>query len=1436
MVKHIDVERRFASTNEQSLSDPDYLSYFSELPEGVKNWEDVLKASPTVILAEGRCGKTYEFQRQVRQLQAEGKYAFFVPLERLHDEEFADALEAADIDAFNAWRASPSDDSFFFLDALDELKLRDGTLRKAVKSVAKAIQPHTHRASVIVSCRPSDWKSHIDHQELRVFCASKEPKTAAVSEDAEAVFLSIVSKDEYADDAKDTYSDQGDSVNRSDLQILTLLPLSKPEIKAFAEKHSPQHATAFQSHIEDNDLWHLYRLPVEIMDCLDQIEEGQNLGRLDDQVSYGVRKRLSETSDGKRQSLSLEQATEGSERLALALYLLKRRSLKTEETDDQQALGVPDILTDWSPDEQKELIGRPLFDPSGVGAVRFHHRSSQEYLAASRLKKLYEAGMPHREFLEVLFSEVGAEKVVKPSMAPIAAWLSLWLSEVRKQVLQRQPELLFRQGLPSALPIELKREILIAYVQKYADKDWCRTGVDPDNLRRVASPELGDTVRELWSHGYTGHDSRELLLDFIWAGKIASCVDLAVEALSDNNIGSRHQLYAAWGICAAGTDEQKRQLVEAIVSRKIDERIVRSVLPDLVPASIPIDQACVVIDNLNEVPRTVHGVNYTIYQIAKRSDLTRAELIALRDHLANTIWNERSDDCKIYQTRSAKDHYQDGLIAACRQTIPDCADEYEDWARAVAIAEHFGERDHSIIAKTETEEIWKAIRSNTSLRESYFWACVKIADDIEGKEDDWGRFIRSISDLRRTTNLGEDDKDWLLTYLSRSPVSENRGVTFEAVKYFFDLKNDKDFAKAVSKAIEDRDDWKEQLSAILNREPREPDEYEIRMQKRQKKHQRKERKRVADWKKWRAEVLADPDFLMGTDKRLGVLYDAQKVISQGTDRNGNWGHWDSGIIKNTFGTDFLARYRKELGVFWRETEVELPSERPKEKRNSYYNNWLLALAAVKAEAELQGWAAKLSADEAVRAARVSCIELNGFGSFYRELDAAHPNAFRDVIAKEASAQLERLAETGDSGIFHDVHFQGTANMKSALASAIAPRLDNFTYAEGESSKNALEYAIRVISSHGSQSDIEQAIAAVSASDRSNHPWPAFFRLSALAILDPEKGCRELLREIRELKTPKQRSYAVSAFVAVFGNGRDRPTVDLNAIPVEKRIPLVRDLVIRAYQAIRRDEDTNRADGGVYTPNERDNAQDARSYLFETLLSVKQPGVLSIIHELAEAPEFAHMPDRLRQMAYELAAEISDTAAYTLDAFKSLDREGAFVPHDDRSLFTAMMTRLDAFEHDLLHADDSPVDILRKADQETELRRFIANWLRNNDRGVFDFTQEAVAKDERRTDVRLHPKSLNHRYAAIEVKRETWSLSELEKALTDQLVGRYLRHKNCQVGCLLICQRQSKMWHNPNGGAQWNLTDLVSYLQSVADRITADRPEFHIAVKGIDYSN
>lgn len=1481
MTTYVPIARRFALAEKEELRDPDFSSYFSHEPDGIYRWQDLLEMTPVVILGEGRSGKTREFQEQVDILKSSGRFAFFLPLERLHDENLESVLIDEDIEDFEAWKVSNSQVGYFFLDALDELKLREGSLRAAVKKLRLGCEPHLARMRLIVSCRPADWQSQIDSRHLEPFCVAQacslkvlgefqtsdkqqkiysfgsgrgwEPKNTLIriydwlksaftrsvsgcsSGDrygSKEFFLEVISRSdavqgELTSSHKD---DQGEE--RNSPTVVALLPLSQSEVKEFSGNYAPEHSGSFCDHLETYDLWHLYRLPAEIVDALDQMVTGVPLGTMQEQLRLGIQRKLREEQKNKRRALSVERAQEGAERIALALFLLKRRTVKVEDSDDQERLDIGDILTDWTFEEQQELIGKSLFDPSGVGSVRFHHRATQEYLAAMRLHHIRERGMHERDLFALLFSEIGGEEVVKPSMAPVAAWLALWHGDIRRLLLEREPGLLFRQGLPSALSMEVRAEVLRAYIPYYAGKGWCRAGIGHEELRRVAHPNLGSLVRELWKDAYTGHDSRELLLEMIWLAPMPDCTDLSLTAALDDALGPDHRTYASWGVLAAGTSDQKRTLAEAVLNAALPQRVIRNILPEAVPFLINIDDFLTIVAELDLVPNSIHGLNYTIYRTVKSEALNREERTTLRDRLADAIWSTRLPNCQMYNAQSEKDHYRDALMASCSETMPYGDGDCSAWAWALAVAVHFGERHESIIARKETEAIWSALNDSLGLREAYFWACLALADGVESQEGDWPRFIRAFSETRRSLYCNDGDQQWLLNAVGPETSDDRRGVVFQALIYFFDLRQDYELAEAIEARVGDRDDWLKILHNVRNPQPLPPNEWEIRNEEIRTERKRKEEKRLADWLAWRTEVLGDQDYLMGGDRRLSVLLDANKVIKQGASRDSTWGHWDSSIVARALGAGFLDRYRQELSVFWRETDVRLRSERTTEERNSYPQTWLLALVAVKAEAEAINWPASLSDDDAVKATRIACIELNGFGAYVSELDEVHPRAVAGVVADEALAQLQLLQEVGQAEIFHDVLYHGTVNMKVAVASRIASYVSDFLSVENDGAKNALEYAIRIIAENGNVEDRRLAIDSLEEAVEKGASSQIGFVIWLISNLDPEIGCQHLLDVTEDLSSLEKRRNAISVFAAVFGDRHSRHVPDLLAIHRDRTPFLLKKLVLRAYQVVRREDDIGHE--GTYSPCLRDNAQDARSFLLESFFTIKSTETLAAMHELAEKPEFSHMSDRLHQMAYETAAQISDMTAYPLAAFQVMDRDGAFIPVDHRSLLTAMMTRLDSFERDILHAEDTPIEALRRLDQETDLRRFITNWLRGRDRGVFDFTQEAVVVDENRTDIRFHPRSMQG-YATVELKRETWSVRELETALSKQFVGQYLQHENCRAGCLLICMAKRKSWKHPGTGAMMSLREVIDHLGIIARKIMEERPELHIAVKGIDYS-
>ena len=95
--------------------------------------------------------------------------------------------------------------------------------------------------------------------------------------------------------------------------------------------------------------------------------------------------------------LAPAKARQGAERLAATMTLGKSFTLISpgQEPDPALASGALDpavVLDTWTDAERNALLRRGIFAPSTYGRVRFHHRSTQEYLTACWLKRLLDGG------------------------------------------------------------------------------------------------------------------------------------------------------------------------------------------------------------------------------------------------------------------------------------------------------------------------------------------------------------------------------------------------------------------------------------------------------------------------------------------------------------------------------------------------------------------------------------------------------------------------------------------------------------------------------------------------------------------------------------------------------------------------------------------------------------------------------------------------------------------------------------------------------------------------------------------------------------------------------------------------------------------------------------------------------------------------------------
>jgi hypothetical protein len=526
MIPFVDLQREFRELSRREFEHPDLLaSPYDRDPSKREGWAEVLRYPRVLLLAEAGSGKTREMREQVGRLNAEGKYAFFVELERLRDENDRGMPWLEESPSFLKWRADRHAPGWLFLDAVDELKLTQGNLERALSRVARALKGLLDRVHVVMSCRPTDWRPESDLATFLGRLPITPPTSWALRDE---IFLASLS------------SHDGSRFARKDVHAVVLVPLSHHQIEMFSRALGVPDPRVFLEEILAEDAVPFADRPFDCLQLAQTWIASGRLGSCSDQHESSVTLGLKEDPERAERGtpLSDTRARQGAERLAFALPLTRTLTIRAPEQvlDIDRAGGVLDcaqILPDWSEGERKALLRRPIFDPATYGRVRFHHRSIQEYLAACHLKQLRAEGMPAPKLSRFLFAERYGVAVVIPSMRCIAAWLALWDEDVQRELIKREPEALLSLGDPERLPLDVRAKALRAYATACEEGASGGLVLTHRQVRRVAHPQLTSVIRELWGKGLRNNEVRKLMLDLVEQGSIRERVDVAGVELAD---------------------------------------------------------------------------------------------------------------------------------------------------------------------------------------------------------------------------------------------------------------------------------------------------------------------------------------------------------------------------------------------------------------------------------------------------------------------------------------------------------------------------------------------------------------------------------------------------------------------------------------------------------------------------------------------------------------------------------------------------------------------------------------------------------------------------------------------------------------------------------------------------------------------------------------
>ena len=250
------------------------------------------------------------------------------------------------------------------------------------------------------------------------------------------------------------------------------------------------------------------------------------------------------------------------------------------------------------------------------------------------------------------------------------------------------------------------------------------------------------------------------------------------------------------------------------------------------------------------------------------------------------------------------------------------------------------------------------------------------------------------------------------------------------------------------------------------------------------------------------------------------------------------------------------------------------------------------------------------------------------------------------------------------------------------------------------------------------------------------------------------------------------------------------------------------LVWIAFRTIRVEEDRDRTGSGGYTPDERDHAEEARGCCFQSTRRKHQAEPPSMpCFASRSIPTVRSLLPGCEAIARHRAAEDSESAPWPPAEPFAFERSYETAPHTARDLQRVALRRLADIQHELLHGDFAQGATLSALPDEPAVQNWVADRLRLKQGRAYSIEREPHVVGEKEPDVRFRAKATDAS-VAMEIKvTESWTLPDLEAALTDQLCGRYLRAKDARYGILLLVHQKART--KGMGGSRDRCVSLAS---------------------------
>jgi hypothetical protein len=1400
-MQYFDLNRRFVEREEY---DADEL-IASEVRGKRLDWSKVLNSRFCVVVAPANFGKTTEMEHRASQMRASSKMAVFIALRALADRGSVEkALTVDELEAFKAWRASPTETLTLFVDSLDEAAAgKRESIEYLVRDLADAVSWPNDRVNWVLSTRPAVLTPTVFEKlsEILVRPASTIRETAA-------------SKSSTVANSNAATSTTDEIIELEKLRIFSMAPLeSKQALLYLAGRHSNVDGAQLLSLAHERGLSGFTKNPggLDILasidmlssppDCLTEVFK-RVVGAI--QVLRASDRRLADAGVG-----TVELLGQAAQRLAAAGQVCQLVNIEMPPASleiPQKALSARLIATPILNEEAiKQLLNSQLCIDVGFHQVKIYPNELSPFLAAQRLASLAESPEQALRLIQnFTWVAPSGEQGVQREFLPLMGWLATLNPHCRTVILQYEPQALafFGDLRNNAIPLADAQEALTESIRRLVEQgDHPGRGMfslTSENHWQAGPARLAPVIATLFAKYGKHYAARELLMD-IAAASVSDILRMPVLRQSGNDysrlLGDRAGVQYLLDV---GTADDFKGLAAALVSSDtVEDSLAALLLRRLGWNHISAVQVSRIVNQQFVKDGSFFSIPYLFDSEEFLASATFEQLYKVGRNMVLRV--ARLSDRKQRRTRNGRrstDQYVEMAVGVVAALVTRHDAQYtQKAARLCLVLQHaLLESDFSSDAK----ELRATLESNTSVRRAL------LAQVAEQRRLDDTQLLYEVFGYRSACHYQQEDID--------------------------SIKNPR--LASVSKHYQQR------LAAAPASLP----------SKAQRRSGSDGLKVDAKSKKALKSRLAG---ITDASSKGDLAWVAGWLLQTNTDSR--YGEVDFAVFRRAAGNEIADAAQAGLMRLWREEAPRYDEEGPR----TTYNITAAGLQGLHLELQQGENLTQFSESEVRQALRYGTFEINGYPKWFWPLVATH--------ATTAISELSKIAAETGNGTVSKEHAE---NLFTSLSDAPEPAREVLTplawdyLIKHKTSRDwvaeqilgtVLEKPATTLRTQFQRTAM-RAMKHAFKSPIPAEPDAAQVALRSNAVMWAAHWLTSFPTSFQDAVNqwgPKD-PFAVKAFIFALAAhfGRDR-TGDVSQLAQrgDDGVMVLKDLYFWTMWAVNPAKDEPRPNGVVYSPSAKDNAQSFREALIPNIASATSNKAYEVLEHIRQSAPDSSTQMYIRRLQFELRERQLARKPIPQIKYDQFERDFRAEVTDSISFAMSVHSDLLALKYDIergehsLRSFFSEVDFTRISKPgalgakagialEANFQRLLASELNHHAQGRYSISVESHTAESKRRDVLC---SRNDWRASVELKMsERWTLGEYIEALESQLVGQYMRHRNATTGFLvLVLQTKGRRWTNPSTGSKIAFNNVLAILSREAQRLEGGDRSRYLRVIGID---